>query len=92
MTRILPALRNELAYASVEELGGRLAQVLADRLRIYRRDAARLIEEAADLGPRRALTGEPLVPKLEATAAGQQATNTYHQPEKMLAEDQEDGP
>ncbi len=77
LTRILPALRhellNELAYASVEELGGRSAQVLADRLRIYRRDAARLIEEAADLGPRRALTGEPLVAKLEATAAGQQA-------------------
>src|ERR1700757_764036 len=63
-------LINELAHASVEELGGKLAHVLADRLRIYRRDAARRIEEAADLGLRRALTGEPLSPKLEHTAGG----------------------
>ena len=64
-------LINELAHASVEELGGKLAHVLADRLRIYRRDAARRIEEAADLGSRRALTGEPLSPKHEHTAVGQ---------------------
>jgi hypothetical protein len=73
--RRLPAgeheLINELAHASMEELGGKLAHVLADRLRIFRRDAARRIEEAADLGSRRALTGEPLPPKLEHTAAGQ---------------------
>jgi hypothetical protein len=73
--RRLPAgeheLINELGRAPVEELGGTPARVLADRLRIRRRDAARRIEEAADLGARRALSGEPLAPRLEATAAGQ---------------------
>ena len=75
--RRLPAgeheLINELGHAPVEELGGRLAQVLVDRLRIYRRDAARRIDEAVDLGPRTRLIGEPLPPKLEATAVGQRA-------------------
>ncbi|WP_231975411.1 DUF222 domain-containing protein, partial [Mycobacterium sp. E1715] len=46
---------------------------LADRLRITKAEAARRIAEAADLGERRALTGEPLAPKLTATAAGQRA-------------------
>ncbi|MFZ0833248.1 MAG: DUF222 domain-containing protein, partial [Mycobacterium sp.] len=63
----------ELAHAPVEEIGGRPVHVVADRLRIYRRDARRRVEEAVDLGPRRALSGEPLAPKLAATAAGQAA-------------------
>ena len=67
------ALLTELAYAPVEEIGGRAAHVLADRLRIYRRDTKRRIEEAVDLGARRALSGEPLPPKLACTAAGQRA-------------------
>jgi len=67
------ALINELACASGEELGGTLRGVLADRLRIRRGEAARRIAEAADLGPRRALTGEVLAPRLEHTAAGQRA-------------------
>jgi hypothetical protein len=67
------ALINELACASGEELGGTLRAVLADRLRIRRGEAARRVAEAADLGPRRALTGEPLAPRLEHTAAGQRA-------------------
>ena len=75
--RRLPAgehdLLTELAYAPVEDIGGRLAHVLADRLRIYRRDAKRRLAEAVDLGSRRTLTGQPLPPKLEATAAGQRA-------------------
>jgi hypothetical protein len=75
MERILTALRheliNQLAGASVDELGGALRRVLADRLRIRRSEAGRRIEEAADLAPRLTLTGEPLPPKLEATAAGQ---------------------
>ncbi|HEX9177637.1 MAG TPA: DUF222 domain-containing protein, partial [Mycobacterium sp.] len=66
--RRLPAVEHELiselAHAPGEELGGRPVQVLADRLRIYRRDAARRIEEAADLGARTTLIGEPLPPKL----------------------------
>ncbi|OMC26063.1 HNH endonuclease signature motif containing protein [Mycobacterium colombiense] len=53
------------------ELGGKLSWVLADRLHISRAEAARRIAEAADLGPRRALTGEPLAPVLPATAAAQ---------------------
>jgi hypothetical protein len=76
LERTLPALRheliNQLAGASVEELGGTLPRVLADRLRIRRSEAARRIEEAADLAPRLTLTGESLPPKLAATAAGQQ--------------------
>jgi len=67
------ALINELACASGEELGGALRGVLADRLRIRRGEAARRIAEAADLGPRRALTGEVLAARLEHTAAGQLA-------------------
>jgi Domain of unknown function (DUF222) len=42
-------------------------------LRIRPGEARRLIEEAADLGERRTLAGEPLAPKLEHTAAGQAA-------------------
>ena len=75
LERLLPALRheliNQLTTASVAELGGTLPRVLADRVRIRRSEAARRVEEAADLAPRLTLTGESLPPKLEATAAGQ---------------------
>jgi hypothetical protein len=78
LERCLPALRHEainqlVEHATVAELGGSLRNALADRLRINRGEAARRIEEAADLGPRRTLTGEPLPPRLETTAAGQAA-------------------
>lgn len=53
------------------ELGGKLSWALADRLHIGRVEAGRRIAEAADLGPRRALSGEPLPPVLPATAAAQ---------------------
>jgi Domain of unknown function (DUF222) len=62
-----------LTHAGEDELGGALPRVLADRLRIYRRDADRMIAEAAELGARRTLAGEPLAARLEATAAGQAA-------------------
>ena len=66
------ALINQLAeQAGDEELGGRLAGALANRLRISRADASRRIAEAADLGERRALTGETLAPQLTATAEAQ---------------------
>ncbi|SOJ56640.1 hypothetical protein MSIMFB_04116 [Mycobacterium simulans] len=65
-------LINQLgAQASEEELGGKLRSALADRLRITKAEAGRRIGEAADLGERRALTGEPLAPLLTATAAAQ---------------------
>ena len=53
------------------ELGGKLAPALANRLRISRAEASRRIHEAADLGERRALNGEPLPPVLPATAEAQ---------------------
>ncbi len=65
-------LINHLArQASTQELGGKLDHALADRLRISRAEAARRVKEAADLGPRHGLTGEPLPPLLAATAAAQ---------------------
>jgi uncharacterized protein DUF222 len=74
--RLLPAVEhpliNQLAeQAEPAEIGGKLAAVLADRLRISRAEASRRVHEAADLGERRALNGEPLPPVLEATAAAQ---------------------
>jgi hypothetical protein len=67
-------LINQLAGpAGPEELGGKLSHALADRLRITRADAARRVAEAADLGPRRAITGAPLPPLLTGTAAAQRA-------------------
>ena len=76
--RKLPALEhpliNQLAErADPTELGGKLSFALAERLRITRADASRRIGEAAELGPRRALTGQLLAPVLAATAAAQRA-------------------
>jgi hypothetical protein len=75
-TRRLPVPRHALINgvrreATAAEIGGKLPHVLADRLRITRAEAARRIDGAADLGQRCALTGEPLVPQLPATAAVQ---------------------
>jgi len=68
------ALINGLVQTSTPaEIGGKLPHVLADRLRITRAEANRRINEAADLGPRQALTGAPLPPRLEATSAAQRA-------------------
>jgi hypothetical protein len=65
-------LLNQLGeQADATELGGKLSWALAERLHITRAEAGRRIAEAADLGPRRALTGEPLAPLLPATAAAQ---------------------
>ena len=60
------------AEASPVELGGTsLSNVLATRLRISQGEARRRIDEADDLGPRSALTGEPLPPRLAHTAEAQ---------------------
>jgi hypothetical protein len=76
--RQLPAVEHPLInqvaeQADATELGGKLPFALAERLRITRAEASRRIAEAADLGPRRAMTGEPLEPVLAATAAAQRA-------------------
>src|ERR1700689_3226261 len=74
--RLLPAVEHPLInqlsdQADPTELGGKLAAALANRLRITRADASRRIHEAADLGERRALNGEPLEPGMPATAHAQ---------------------
>src|SRR5690625_995109 len=70
LRRRLPAVEhpmvNQVAATDVAELGGKPRWVLADELGISRGQARRRIDEAADLGPRRALTGEPLAPVLPA--------------------------
>ncbi|VAZ78272.1 hypothetical protein LAUMK4_03864 [Mycobacterium persicum] len=66
------ALINQIGeQSSEEELGGKLPAALANRLRITRAEASRRVAEAAELGGRRALTGELLAPQLSATAAAQ---------------------
>ncbi|CDM75584.1 HNH endonuclease signature motif containing protein [Mycobacterium marinum] len=64
-----PLINQLVEQAGEQELGGKLAAVLAGRLRVSRGEASRRLGEAADLGPRRALTGEQLAPLLSATAA-----------------------
>ncbi|HWF27172.1 MAG TPA: HNH endonuclease signature motif containing protein [Mycobacterium sp.] len=65
-------LINHLArQATPEELGGKLSHAIAERTLIGRAEASRRIKEAADLGPRRGLTGEPLAPVLAAAADAQ---------------------
>ncbi|AKN16399.1 hypothetical protein B586_07255 [Mycobacterium haemophilum DSM 44634] len=76
--RRIPAVEhpmiNQLArQATPEELGGTLSHAIAEWTLISRAEAAKRIREAADLGPRRGLTGEPLPPVLAATAAAQRA-------------------
>jgi hypothetical protein len=78
VTRRLPvpqhALINQLREQADEtELGARLPRALADRLHITRSEASRRVAEAADLGGRRAPTGESLPPLLTATAHAQRA-------------------
>ena len=53
--------------------GCALAKALGERLRISAKEARRRIDEAAVLGPRTAITGEPLDPVLPALAAAQAA-------------------
>jgi Domain of unknown function (DUF222) len=76
--RQLPAIEypliNQISeQADATQLGGKLPSALANRLRITRADASRRISEAADLGERKAITGEPLPPVLPATAEAQRA-------------------
>ncbi len=74
-------LINQLArQATPAEIGGKLSHVLADRLRITRGEAGRRVAEAADLGARQAMTGEPLPSQLPAASAGQRcgAIGTGH--------------
>lgn len=76
LRRRIPALEhpliNSLArQAPCEELGGTLTHAITESTLISRAEATRRIKEAADLGPRHGLTGEPVAPVLAATAAAQ---------------------
>jgi hypothetical protein len=54
------------------EVGGKsFGEVLSMRLCISRGEARRRLDEAEDLGPRRAISGEPLDPELPNVAAAQ---------------------
>jgi hypothetical protein len=62
-----------LAQVPVEEFGeSSLGAALSTLLRISRTEANQRIHEAEDLGPRTAMTGEPLQPVLSNTSAAQQ--------------------
>ena len=68
------ALAQLQAETTPKELGAKSwKDVLRIRWRITATDANRRLAEAADLGPRRTLTGESLAPVLAATAAAQAA-------------------
>ena len=76
LRRRLPALEhaviNTLAHQGTpQELGATVPHAIAEATAISRTQAARRVREAADLGPRHGLTGQPLPPVLAHTAAGQ---------------------
>lgn len=64
--REIGALRQQSTPA---ELGDTLQRALAEILRISRAEAKKLVDDAENLGPRTALSGEPMEPWLAATAA-----------------------
>ena len=60
------------SQSTAREMGAKSWRAaLSERLGISGSDAGRRLAEAADLGPRRAVSGEPLEPALSATAAAQ---------------------
>jgi hypothetical protein len=68
-----PLINQLQQEATPEELGGKLSHAIADWTLTSRTEAGRRVRDAADLGERRALTGEPLAPILAATAKAQRA-------------------
>ncbi|MCV7150453.1 HNH endonuclease signature motif containing protein [Mycolicibacterium pyrenivorans] len=69
--RILNRLTAETEPSALGESSWK--KVLATALRISTKDAGARLERAANLGPRRAMTGQVLAPLWEATAAAQAA-------------------
>ncbi|MDA2893936.1 DUF222 domain-containing protein [Mycolicibacterium sp. BiH015] len=67
--RILSRLTDETEPGALGEASWK--KVLTTALRCSEKDAKRRLERAATLGPRRAMTGEPLAPLYAATAAAQ---------------------
>ena len=77
LTRRLPTQSHRIltrlaAEASPVQFGATSwREVLSGRLRISRAEARRRLADATELGPRTALTGQPLDPTLAGTAAAQ---------------------
>ncbi|ANI38932.1 HNH endonuclease signature motif containing protein [Mycolicibacterium vaccae] len=75
--RSVPALEHKVLARLIDEtepprLGAKSWKaVLTTSLRVSGAEAARRLKRARTLGPRRAMTGEPLAPQWEATAAAQ---------------------
>lgn len=69
--RILARLAVEDSSAALGACS--LGKAMAERLRISTAAARRRVDEAAELGPRTAVTGEPLTPLLPTLAAAQAA-------------------
>ncbi|WP_210686764.1 HNH endonuclease signature motif containing protein [Mycolicibacterium sp. GESEQ-9] len=88
----LPAVGHGLlAQLQVEATPGELGakswnEVLRTRWRLSTAEAGRRLGEAAELGPRRALTGEPLAPVLPVVAAAQAAGLLNGEHVKVLRE------
>ena len=75
--RILARLAAE---ACPQKLGAKtLPDLVATRLRVSRAEAKRRVRDAATLGPRSSLAGEPLAPVLELTARAQAAGEIGHE-------------
>src|SRR6476619_775894 len=77
VVRSMPAVDHQIinrlaAETDPKALGGtNLADVLATKLRISKQEARRRVKQAELLGPRQAITGQPLAPTLANTAAAQ---------------------
>ncbi len=66
-SELIAGLQRDTTHA---ELGDGLTSTLARVTRITKPEANRRIRDADDIAPRTAMTGEPLPPRLPATAAG----------------------
>jgi hypothetical protein len=92
LTCRLPAQRQRLlarlqAETTARDMGAKSwRDVLATRWRLSNSEAARRLEEAAALAPRRTLTGEPLEPALPATALAQAHGSINREHVKVVAE------
>ncbi|MBP1817062.1 HNH endonuclease [Mycobacterium sp. OAE908] len=88
----LPSQRHRLLarlqeQTTATEMGAKSwREVLAIRWRISTSEAGRRLEEAAQLGPRRTLTGEPLDPALPCTALAQGCGSINREHVKVVRE------
>ncbi|WP_330218740.1 HNH endonuclease signature motif containing protein, partial [Mycolicibacterium obuense] len=98
VVRSVPALEHQiLAMLTTETEPRRLGEaswkkVLTTALRVSDKEAKRRLADAANLGPRQAMTGEPLPPVWEATAAAQSAGTLDVEHVAVIAKFHEDLP